>query len=233
MTWASNNENRSLAISFNKHIVNALPSIEKLKQAITISADGGASFRPLGINDHVSFERANLNIELSGGVQGNNNVVRLTEGAVKSKDGLYKNNALESRKIAAGVPIFKKFQDNSDKRNVKDIGKYKTYEEAAAAGLSFKISVSENEVGKQLTIPTAGLKKGDYELTTMFFNAESYHITLNDIPFVAYYNAYNLPGLDHDYITVSGISPGNTVTLEVPVCWPINCFLSLSAPAKP
>ena len=228
MTWASNNENRSLAISFNKHIVNALSSIEELKHAITISADGGASFRTLGINDHVSINRAHLNIELSGGVQGNNNVVRLTEGAVKSKDGLYKNNALESRKIAAGVRLsllswnFLKIGEDLHFKvdrpvdvyftNVKDIGKYKTYEEAAAAGLSLKISVSENEVGKQLTIPTAGLKKGDYELTTMFFNAESYHITLNDVPFVAYYKLYNLPGLNHDYITVSGISPGNTVT---------------------
>lgn len=48
----------------------------------------------------------------------------------------------------------------------------------------------------------------------MFFNAESYPITFNDVPFVAYYNVYNLPGLDHDYITVSGISPGNTVTFN-------------------
>ncbi|MGM0885147.1 MAG: S-layer homology domain-containing protein [Bacillota bacterium] len=228
MIWASNNENRTLAVSFNKHIVNALPSIDELKQAITVSADGGASFRPLGIKDNVSFERANLNIELSGGVHGNENVVRLAEGAVKSKDGLFKNNALETWKIAAGVRLsllswnFLKIGEDLHFKvdrpvdvyftNVKDIGKYKTYEESAAAGLSLKISVSENEVGKQLTIPTAGLNKGDYELTTLFFNAESYHISLSDVSFVAYYNVYNLPGLDNDYITVSGISPGNTVT---------------------
>lgn len=228
MIWASNNENRTLAVSFNKHIVNALPSIDELKQAITISTDGGANFRPLGIKDNVSFERANLNIELSGGVHGNENVVRLAEGVVKSKDSLYKNNALETWKIAAGVRLsllswnFLKIGEDLQFKvdrpvdvyftNVKDIGKYKTYEESAAAGLSLKISVSENEVGKQLTIPTAGLNKGDYELTTLFFNAESYHISLSDVSFVAYYNVYNLPGLDNDYITVSGISPGNTVT---------------------
>ncbi|MCM3629623.1 S-layer homology domain-containing protein [Paenibacillus glycanilyticus] len=170
--------NNSIFLNFDKEVVNHYGNGIELKEAITISRDGGETYQPLSTNDTVTVSGNFVHILFEQPYAGANNKIKIAANSLANLDGKVLDHEFISPSFAAGPALTMSspevihvgddvtFRVNKPcKVYLVSYRDYNNKDTAVAEGRARVGEFNESQVDGIQTFSTSGLAPGQYMLT--------------------------------------------------------------------
>lgn len=214
------NFNKAIGLRFNTEI--GVPN--NLKEAISLSRDGGLTYEPLGQGDRVSRDSDNsIYIVFEQPYSGSLNQIKINKGTlVHVASGRTMDYDWISPTFAAGTDVAMTSDTNLEigEEVVFSVDRPATlylvpldwfgrFQEAVAEGKGKSVIVSEQQAGEEIRISTQGLAPGKYVLYTQ--GGVIHTINLGQTQDVESNQITVVNSQIEESVTVTNLNPGDTI----------------------